>query len=70
MTKSIIESCEATLAIWDVQSPKFTEHWKNRGNPVASNLRGTLKNKNARYNMLASLQSDLNWCLFKAKGGK
>lgn len=57
------EAAENTLSMWDIISTMkaFSPQWKERGDGVAANLRGTLKNNMASYNAITSLTSDLKW---------
>lgn len=57
------EDAANALAIWDIISnmKAFSPHCKERGDGVAANLRGTLKNSVASYNSITSLTSDLKW---------
>lgn len=54
---------ESALRMWEIQSTMraFDSHWKERGEPVAANLRGTLKNNMASPRHLESLTNDLRW---------
>jgi hypothetical protein len=61
---SQIERAEGTLAVWDTLSvlPGFNARFKERGDGIAANLRGTVKGFPDSM-MCASLTSDLEWCL-------
>lgn len=61
--KDAIELSDKLVAIWEIESPKYSEHWRQRGEPIASNLRGT-----PSYCMRAeSLRADLAWVIHKAR---
>jgi len=63
------ESAEHTLAMWDILSTakNLPPRWKEEGDGIAANLRGTLKNPMAGNKAIEWLQSDLNWILTKGK---
>jgi len=63
-----ITRAEKALAWWDTasQDPGFDPHFKSRGEPIAANLRGTVKGFPDSM-MCASLIDDLVWIIQKGQ---
>lgn len=58
------EEQDKLVATWEIESSKYSEHWRQRGEPIASNLRGTP----ADCMKAESLRADLAWVISKARG--
>lgn len=64
----IIADGENALTMWGIYSTmkSFNPHFRERGEPVAANLRGSLKSSGASPRHIESLTADLRW--FTKKG--